>query len=852
MQKMGDTIITDLGMDLLSSVNNGDDKITYTKTVLAADNLTQESDVDIQKTTSLKLIQQTTGTTVISRVDNTVNLGATFTNKEVTQNFDFYVIGWYAKGSAVITDERLFAITPSTVKQTMPAGKDGAATAAISPKYASALSRSATVSLNPDQAGTVTPEYVDQKIQQIISEGIVNAGSTLSESDNLDSFITTGYHLIKGSLPLSAPEGFSTNGQIIVYGNKDTTDGVTQVAYDDINGTSYVRSYNPTNNQWSTWDLIITKSQLNAVLPTDIARTGETNEFKAKNTFDVDPVNKDGNSYGLAKDIDTKVTDNGDNSIEINKQAITPVRDNKDGSINFNGKHMTPADDSKVVHTSDMRKPANDVAGIEEVNAKQDKIGYTPADDSKVVHNSAIDPSVMFKRLLTADDDVLMLDSGIYCVWGGPTPKNYPTNVINYARVVVKNFSANDINTGNTIVEVFDAINNHLINIYQGSPMKWSGWQVPNSNIMASKSDVTTDITDAMDGTVKFKELAEGTDLFSMLVTDGKSHFYACSANATATTLKNSPANCAFSLELYPVNIPQGVASNGVYKWDYTQMVLRPINSSTAWLASISSDDSGNITHTDWVQVATSTDLSTGLATKADDSKVAHLSGANNFDTVPTVNNNPLLLASSLPTDLARTGSDQEFTGKNTFDTAPIDKATGNPYITKDGVPAVPSTLADTTKPANFTAGLQSGGVSVATSDDLKSVEESAWRELDLSGTSGIYTGKILIKIDQANKYIYFIMNAQVPLNAYTKGTKIIDLSSVVTGLSSAHGYFQGWINDLENPYSIVGSTMVASGSSIELGNDYSRIDSDGVSRIATEADPGKQYCYVTYDSLVN
>lgn len=352
MQKMGDTIITDLGMDLLSSVNNGDDKITYTKTVLAADDLTQESDVDIQKTTSLTLIQQTTGTTVISRVDDTVNLGATFTNKEVTQDFDFYVIGWYAKGSAVITDERLFAITPSTVKQTMPAGKDGAATAAISPKYASALSRSATVSLNPDQAGTVTPEYVDQKIQQIISEGIVNAGSTLSESDNLDSFITTGYHLIKGSLPLSAPEGFSTNGQIIVYGNKDTTDGVTQLAYDDINGTGYVRSYNPTNNKWSDWDLVITKSQLNAVLPTDIARTGEDNDFKGKNTFETDPVNKNGDSYGLAKDIATKVTDNGDNSIEINKQAITPVRDNGDGSIVVNGKTYTPADDSKVVHTS--------------------------------------------------------------------------------------------------------------------------------------------------------------------------------------------------------------------------------------------------------------------------------------------------------------------------------------------------------------------------------------------------------------------------------------------------------------------------------------------------------------------
>ena len=450
MQKMGDTIITDLGMDLLSSVNNGDDKITYTKTVLAADDLTQESDVDIQKTTSLKLIQQTTGTTVISRVDNTVNLGATFTNKEVTQNFDFYVIGWYAKGSAVITDERLFAITPSTVKQTMPAGKDGAATAAISPKYASALSRSATVSLNPDQAGTVTPEYVDQKIQQIISEGIVNAGSTLSESDNLDSFITTGYHLIKGSLPLSAPEGFSNNGQIIVYGNKDTTDGVTQLAYDDINGTSYVRSYNPTNNKWSDWDLVITKSQLNAVLPTDIARTGEDNDFKGKNTFETDPVNKNGDSYGLAKDIATKVTDNGDNSIEINKQAVTPVRDNKNGSINFNSKDMTPADDSTVVHTTgdetidgqkkfktdptdgagnayaktvdvnqqldtkvntaDMRKPASDVAGIEEVNAKQDKIGYTPADDSKVAHLSGANN---FDTVPTVNNNPLLLASSL-------------------------------------------------------------------------------------------------------------------------------------------------------------------------------------------------------------------------------------------------------------------------------------------------------------------------------------------------------------------------------------------------------------------------------------------------------
>ena len=54
----------------------------------------------------------------------------------------------------------------------------------------------------------------------------------------------------------------------------------------------------------------------------------------------------------------------------------------------------------------------------------------------------------------------------------------------------------------------------------------------------------------------------------------------------------------------------------------------------------------------------------TGWTKLADDSKVAHLSGKNNFDTVPTVKNNPLLLASSLPSDLARTGQDANFTGK--------------------------------------------------------------------------------------------------------------------------------------------------------------------------------------------
>ncbi|WP_225364648.1 collagen-like triple helix repeat-containing protein [Lentilactobacillus kefiri] len=130
--------------------------------------------------------------------------------------------------------------------------------------------------------------------------------------------------------------------------------------------------------------------------------------------------------------------------------------------------------------------------------------------------------------------------------------------------------------------------------------------------------------------------------------------------------------------------------------------------------------------------------------TPADDSQVAHLSGANNFDTVPTVKNNPLLLASSLPSDLARTGSNQEFTGKNTFDIAPIDKTTGNPYITKDGVPAVSSTLADTTKDANFTGKLQKSGIDVATTTDIKNAVNTA------VSPSNINTNWVSLSVDSS------------------------------------------------------------------------------------------------------
>ncbi len=264
-----------------------------------------------------------------------------------------------------------------------------------------------------------------------------------------------------------------------------------------------------------------------------------------------------------------------------------------------------------------MRKPASDVAGIEEVNAKQDKIGYTPADDSKVVHST--DTSNWQKQA--------MFNPGDYRI-------DSTTPTADFATLLRSKYDKGGIvyirdNNGPSYAQIVDAV----------------------------------------------------------VICEGDSWWYA-----------------------------YGVTWDGIF-------AHRRIRAT---------DDTG------WVL-------------NADDSKVAHLSGANNFDTVPTVNNNPLLLASSLPSDLARTGQDANFTGK--LQKSGIDVATKSDVTT--AVNTATSNVVTTDKLANFTAGLQSGGVSVATSDDLKSVEDSAWRQLDRSHINSNST--FVYKLIDNSNLVFFL-----------------------------------------------------------------------------------------------
>nr|DAJ07156.1 MAG TPA: tail-collar fiber protein [Caudoviricetes sp.] len=228
---------------------------------------------------------------------------------------------------------------------------------------------------------------------------------------------------------------------------------------------------------------------------------------------------------------DTVVHTTGDETIDGQKKFKTDPTDSA-GNAYAKTVYVNQQLDKKV-NVADMRKPASDVAGIEEVNAKQDKIGYTPADDSKVVHDN--------------HDNTITANSSIYDLSkSGLTPLQYADSG-----------SFNDLPLGTVMA---------------------------NAPSMTDAPNTTRGFT-----TTTFYSTVWGGRRTQIAITDN--------ANLMYFRIKN-------------------------------------IDTWTSWTL------------------------------LSDDSKVAHLSGANNFDTVPTVDHNPLLLASSLPSDLARLSHDANFTAK--------------------------------------------------------------------------------------------------------------------------------------------------------------------------------------------
>lgn len=357
----------------------------------------------------------------------------------------------------------------------------------------------------------------------------------------------------------------------------------------------------------------VTDDDFASKLPKNIATTDAANTFAKSQTLAGGATDGKGNAYATTKDVATGL---------------------KNG---FNTK----------VNVSDMRKPASDVAGIEEVNAKADASAVdqlkTNLTNQVSTLQTQVDNSAVGTNLLTNSN----FSSGL-----GNFTVNSGTN--SDCKAVVTTDS-----DGDTCVHITGT------GAYCG---------LYCSPVSFNQNQVTTGST-----------LVKGTGKCNLVGLPNRpgSNFGTISTESyskVGTTVQAASGTNAFCAYFDPVN---GVVDI------YIKFAKLELSSHA----------------TDWCPNPLE------ILTKADDSKVAHLSGANNFDTVPTVNNNPLLLASSLPSDLARTGQDANFTGKlqqngqdvalanNTIarnpDTGRATDTTDFPYkgLTVDGYPIIPLVL---------------------------------------------------------------------------------------------------------------------------------------------------------------
>ncbi|MCZ2120491.1 hypothetical protein [Levilactobacillus brevis] len=508
--------------------------------------------------------------------------------------------------------------------------------------------------------------------------------------------------------------------------NQSVTELQVLTSLDNVQQTADINTVTVINNNTVNVNVAIDQTkapnnyQMNSVGL--FAVDGDGKEVLYSVTVLKDPVYIHQDAMGSALGIDLETVVGQASNVEI---SVNPAGAVTNEILKAALADYVKADDSTVVHTADMRKPASDVAGIEEVNTKQDKIGYTPADDSKVAHLSGANN---FDTVPTVKNNPLLLASSL------PSDLARTGQDANFT-AGLKSGGVNVATTADiNAVDAKGLARNLIAN--SGYMVNLDGWQGVQGGILALSThsfyhngtgnvikliNPKTSEAFAFSDWFKVKPNTQYTFQFILFGTANttSTDVFLIGKGTNVTNIITGYVQSPIKPELITKTFTTGNFEDAYIRVDnngskdgnncyiaFTEVQLEEGTVVHPWTPSYS-----DVVH----RVADNGDGSIRVNgnsyTPADDSKVAHLSGANNFDTVPTVNNNPLLLASSLPSDLARTGQDANFTGKlqqngqnvalvnNTIarnpDTGRATDTTDFPYkgLTVDGYPIIPLVL---------------------------------------------------------------------------------------------------------------------------------------------------------------
>ena len=170
--KFNNTILTNIGHQMLTSISSGNKKITYTKAEAYTQDVSSISNETLQALTSLQGKELSANLLVSNDNGNVITITANFRNKGLTNDVVFNSIGWFAKldtddveRGITANQEYLIGITPANGAQTLPAPPaDQSSSQAISLNLNMTLSDASNVNMTVSDAGAVHFNQLDDQL----------------------------------------------------------------------------------------------------------------------------------------------------------------------------------------------------------------------------------------------------------------------------------------------------------------------------------------------------------------------------------------------------------------------------------------------------------------------------------------------------------------------------------------------------------------------------------------------------------------------------------------------------------------------------------------------------------------
>lgn len=761
MSKYNESVLTTAGLELATRAFRGQAKFTITRTATTADTLTEAEIKGLAKLPNEK--QTGTLTSSLDTPDGDERIAGTkvlYTNEKVIKGYNITAIGLYTKEDGKDT-EFLYAVTLAAEPEYMPDFGDKVLFEfGMSIFVVVGQKQNVTIQLNPQSLATI--EYVDKAI----ADHQVVFPADLAYLDK-DQTVTGKWKFGQNPVDKNGDEYVSrktsqadadkADAVNLGKSEKYTDDKITTTQF---GGTNLLKNgkFDQGMTSWRSWGT--------SPGGTVDFRTGDKDwDGRATTLIHIKKPNAEG-QFGVAQDgvlvaPHTQYTlsavrtglgpiylQNGNGSTDPYQETITPV-----ASIGAVATHTFTTGDTRSTNAyvgfgeGDTGELFVSLVKLEKGATHSDFTPYVPAD---------VDDSATVGRVLADTDDVHKLAAGGIYQFNGKVPVNGPTladpNGHNWGF-----FQLVDRGAMIKVLHFWDIFGHHRISIYSGSPGGWSSWNIPND---ASFVHMTGN--EAIDGTKAFKQPVSAlvTGLYATQLADG----------ADCNTLTHEGLYQATSGAI--VNGP-----DGIYKWSMIR--VHNLNSSNGYQVLFATNtgqtctrawnyNNGTINWTEWQETAGKSEfdpsLFAGRILTADDDLLTLGPGmySTNGQTpknMPTKDFTPgwsWIRVSPLPGANAKLidikDVDHHHLVRTYAGAVPVWSDWTVPNVSEvvhdnhdgsvkiNGVSYVPADKANVShrnpntgvisEKSDFTQLTVNGGKTVATSDDLKSLESSSWKLL--------------------------------------------------------------------------------------------------------------------------